>query len=151
MARWDPRLVEGTERILARSARPGYPSESVPVDDVDRWVKQVRAIGVKSIICLLNDEEPDNELSYYTQLLEGLLNYYEKEGFLVEHIPITDDQRGWRELDGKGKSIYQAFRKLPKPVLVHCSAGQQRTGRAVDYIVERLRESESAPAGAMIA
>jgi len=130
------------ENILARSSRPSYPSESVPVNEVDNWVKQVKSMGIKSIICLLRDDQ----LGYYTQLPEGLLIYYERQGFIIEHIPITDpndDEQGWRELEKKEETIYQAFQKLPKPVLVYCSAGQQRTGRAVDYISQRWNSERS--------
>ncbi len=68
----------------------------------------------------------------------------------MEHIPIpdpVDDERGWQELDKKLEPIYQAFQKLPKPVLIHCSAGQYRTGAAVKHISQRLRKGEFAPAG----
>lgn len=95
---------------------------------------------IKSIVCLLTLDQ----LGYYAQLPEGLLEYYRKQGFRVEHIPITDphdDQaRGQQELSDNLERIYQTFLSLPKPVLIHCSAGKDRTGPAVGYIVKRWRE-----------
>lgn len=131
MARW---VIEG---ILARSARPGYPSRGVSVDEMDRWAEEVRGMGIRSIICLLKEE-----LGYYAQLPGGLLEWYRKMGFTVESIPITDpahDQRGWEELENNLEPIYQKFLQLPKPVLVHCSFGKDRTGPAVDHISRRWR------------
>ena len=46
--------------------------------------------------------------------------------------PYTEEQ-----LD----EVVQSFRRLPKPVLVHCSAGYDRTGRVVRHILGR-REAE---------
>ena len=48
MAEW----VNGFENFLARSCRPGYfssNSHSVAVDEVDKWIEQVNAMGIKSI------------------------------------------------------------------------------------------------------
>jgi protein-tyrosine phosphatase len=141
MATW---VIEG---VLARSSRPGYPSESVPIKEVDKWIKQIKAMSIKSIICMLTDDQ----LGYYGPLPKGLLEHYRKQGFNVEHISITDpvnDQiRGQQELTDNRERIYEAFLKLPKPVLVHCSAGLQRTRFAVEYITERWRKGRSAPAG----
>jgi hypothetical protein len=135
------------ESILARSSRPGYPSESVQLKEVDTWIKQIKAMDIKSIICLLTDDQ----LTYYAVIPEGLLEYYGKRDFKVEYMPITDPIddpiRGQQELTTKREPIYQAFLKLPKPVLVHCSAGQQRTESIVDFIVKRWRENGFAPAG----
>jgi protein-tyrosine phosphatase len=98
-------------------------------------------MGIQSVICLLND----HQLDYYSRLPNGLLDYYTCKGFQVTHIPITDptcDERGWQELDKNLENIYEAFKTLPKPVLVHCSAGIDRTGRAINYIQECLRKEK---------
>ena len=43
--------------------------------------------------------------------------------------------------------IAQAYATLPKPALVHCSAGVDRTGRALEYLKQRF--DDVAPSSTM--
>lgn len=124
------------ENQLARGRRPGYNNErgtDVPQSVVDAWMEDVKSLGIKSIICLLAEDQ----LVFYATLPSGLVAYYREAGFSVAHVPACDHQ--WPSLtDNHLERIWSAYKSLPKPVLVHCSAGVDRTGRAVEYIEERL-------------
>lgn len=119
--------------ILARSSRPGY-GENNPGGFVGDWIAEVKKVGVKSILCLL----ADHHLSMYADLPDkGLLETYRLNGFNVGHVPIKDHKRpavNQAELE----QIWAVFQGLEKPVLVHCSAGLDRTGAAVEHIRWKL-------------
>jgi len=117
------------EDKLARWHRPGYSSTKVSQDEVDKWIERVKSEGIKSIICLLNEEQ----LDYYNTLPNGLIDYYQQQGFHVAHIPAPDLQKPPLSDEQLQKAL-EAYQKLPKPVLVHCSAGIDRTGAAIKHI-----------------
>ncbi|MFB0563930.1 MAG: tyrosine-protein phosphatase, partial [Candidatus Lokiarchaeia archaeon] len=118
--------------------RPGYSSieKKVPQDEVDEWIKQVKDLGVKSIICLLGEDQ----LPLYNELPNELPDYYRQHGFQVKHIP-TIDYQPTKLPEEKRQKVWEAYQKLPKPVLVHCSAGIDRTGVAITYTKKQLKKN----------
>ena len=122
------------EGELARGCRPGYPDKcEITQDTVDDWINEARNICIKSIICFLDKDQ----LCYYDALPSGLINYYQNMGFEVNHIPVKDYKCPPLSEEEKKKTI-KAYNELPKPVLVHCSAGCDRTGAAVECIKKHL-------------
>ncbi len=124
---------------LARSPRPGYApgwEHAVERQAVDRWIGQARDLGIRSIIVLLDrDQLP----LYEASLPDGLIAHYKQAGLVVAHVPTPDGKLHpftSEQLD----AAWRAYLDLPKPVLVHCSAGYDRTGRVVNYILDRLAD-----------
>jgi protein tyrosine phosphatase len=137
-----PRWV--IESVLARCHRPGFdhpgPGEPVGVEDLNRWLDQVAALGIRSILSILARPQ----LNRFVSIPGGLIAYYRDAGFVAEMIEAEDD-RFPPLTDAQLELAWSAFQRLPKPVLIHCGAGVNRTGAAVAYIQDCLGRRQHSP------
>jgi len=120
-------------------SRKDLPKEATKA--VLEWAKQIKECGIRSIICLMHPKE----LRHYDSLdldSHNLLEFYRQQGFGVCHIPWEDPAHR----PPSGRFSYQdelsrarlktlcEFDKLLKPVLLHCSGGQDRSAPVAAYI-----------------
>lgn len=119
--------------------RNSLPPETKPL--VTEWVELVKSLGIRSIISLL--EEQQHEKYYIRGGLElhpgGLYGYYRSQGFEFCAVPIVDSPRSVKSNEGRVllERVSQAFDRMTKPVLLHCSAGIDRTSPVAAYIVSK--------------
>ena len=113
------------------------------------WVRRIVAMGFKSVICLSHGKE----LQYYSPLnldSDGLLGLYRASGLQVEHLPWPDPAQSRSSAEREQRMALVdsikfmagvAFERMPKPVLLHCSSGIDRSPPVAAFIASHKRRS----------
>lgn len=109
-------------------------------DLVIEWSQQVLDSGIRSIISLMHDRDICCYLSLNLNP-KNLLEFYKKQGFQVSHLPWEDPHHKKSSPAEKRKTLLRvrqealaAYDDLPKPVLLQCSAGIDRSSPVAAFI-----------------
>ena len=113
--------------IMARSCRPCYNDDIPTILLVKKWLEEVAGMKIKSVLCLLSQEQLDE---FYGANGIQLLDLYRKNGLIVGHVPVPDYQMP--PLNSANlANIEKMLAKLPRPWRKHRNAGIDRTGGTV--------------------
>lgn len=147
-----PKALAVAHRPLRFHPQFGGSGRDLPVDAtsaVIQWAQRIQKIGIRAIISLMHPKE----LCHYARLdigAENLIKFYQRVGFEVKYIPwedpahrpISDQYSFWEELLRIREEALRAFDVLPKPILLHCSAGIDRSSPVAAYIWAKRKPEE---------
>jgi protein tyrosine/serine phosphatase len=115
------------------TAGEAYRSAILDRDELEHYI---RKYGIKSIVNLLSDHP--NE-AWYREEIEVCTDYNVKHynvSLPVSHEPTEEDVQ----------KLVEIFRNAPRPVLIHCKAGADRSGLAAamwKVIVDKEPKTEA--------
>ncbi len=114
------------------------PREAKPL--ISDWVEQIRLEGIASIISFMHDRD----VRCYREIDLGgvnLIEFLAHEGFPLCPLPWEDPEHSRTDravkrakLEQVRKDALEAYERLPKPVLLVCSAGIDRSAPVAAYI-----------------
>lgn len=113
-----------------------YRSAQLDRDELEHYIKKY---GIKSILCLRNDTDGGNAAWYKEEVKVGAEN-----GIVHYFVPISQK----REPEARNVAeILRIFHSAPRPVLIHCKAGADRTGLAAAMWKVSVNKESKAEAG----
>jgi len=140
-------VIDGTLACAHRPLRyhPRYAGSRVrlPAEalaSLNEWAARIRAAGIRSILSLMHD----GDLACYRGLdlqADDLIGYFRTQGFALAHHPYEDPAHKrstpaerWATLLKIRPQALASFDELTKPVLIQCSAGQDRSAPVAAFI-----------------
>ncbi|MCU1335921.1 MAG: hypothetical protein JWO19_1502 [Bryobacterales bacterium] len=107
---------------------------------IEDWVELIKVEGIKSILSLMHD----GDLNCYRSLPLGngdLLAYFEAQDIIVAREEYEDPAhkktpapQARKALERIREAALKKYDTLPKPVLIQCSAGEDRSAPVAAYI-----------------
>jgi hypothetical protein len=107
---------------------------------IEEWVEFIKVEGIKSIISLWHD----GDSACYRSLPLGdgdLLNYLSAQGLQIARHPYEDPRHKRSPKDEARETLkrirsgaLKSYDQLPQPVLIQCSAGEDRSAPVAAYI-----------------
>jgi hypothetical protein len=144
-------------RPLRRHHNPDFrgPQRDLPVEAAPAlldWIQKIRTSGIRAIICLMGPKEFGHYKAVVSVLgATDLVDLYEAHGFEVCTVPwedplyrVGDGGRSYVDqlLEERERSL-RAFDELPKPVLLHCSSGIQRSSPVAAFIYSERYDDDT--------
>lgn len=138
-----PNQLASAQRPLRHHPRYAGSGAVIPKEAtalVFEWASAIRASGIASIISFMHDR--DRECYSELDLDAADINeFFEKQGFTVARIPWEDPGYSKADAATKVKSLercraeaLRAFDALPKPILLQCSSGVDRSAPVAAFI-----------------
>ena len=141
-----PQKLACAHRPMRHHPKFGGSGKRLPPEDgpeVIQWVKRIADQGFRGLICLMHPKE----IAHYSGLSLGVPDIpelYRSMGLNVCHLPWDDPaHRPVRaratfqdELLRIRAEALNCFDQLPKPILLHCSAGIDRSSPVCAYIYQ---------------
>jgi len=120
------------------ASRTPLPQSATPL--VEEWAELIKVEGIKSIISLWHE----GDAACYRSLPLGngdLLAYLAAQGFKIARHPYEDPAHkqtppaiARKTLERIRREALISYDELPKPVLIQCSAGEDRSAPVAAYI-----------------
>ncbi len=144
-----PGALACAHRPFRYDSRYGGSRTPVPVEataELSEWAELIQCYGIRGIISLMHDRD----LSCYSRLNLGatdLIGFLRQRGFVVAHHPYEDPaHRRTRPIEARKLLVairdaaLISYDELPKPVLIQCSAGEDRSAPVAAFIWMNRRD-----------